>query len=259
MQTTSVETVTQDNLAAVLSRYDDAPVSLLRQRDLLDRVDRKFPTTTEVVSRLLEELSGDYQIVLAGGKAWAHYETCYFDTPELFSFREHLRGRRPRFKVRIRHHVERQVSFLEMKRKRSNGKTEKARTTREFRNSVLSGADMAFLRDHCPLPVEGFEQAVWTNFQRATLVGVDTNERMTIDLGLRFERNGLVKPAQRLAIVELKQPRRSQATPAARLLRELRVQESSLSKYCSGVAEVHEQAHPRERKSLTRRLNRITR
>src|SRR5690606_37665419 len=106
------------------------------------------------VDMFLRGLHAHYHILLAGGAGWARYETCYFDTPDLLTFHEHIRGRRPRVKLRIRHHLDRRRSFLEVKRKTNGGKTEKVRVPRSFGDSFLSPNDRSFIGDHCSLPVD---------------------------------------------------------------------------------------------------------
>jgi hypothetical protein len=88
-------------------------------------------------------------------------------------------------------------------------------------------------------------------------LGAETEERITIDLDLRFERNGQKKANDNLAIIELKQRRLSNSTPAALCLHELHIRERSLSKYCAGVANLHEGARPQYRQLLLKRLSRL--
>src|SRR5690606_14967190 len=126
-----------------------------------------------------------------------------------------------------------------------------------FGNAQLAVGDLDFIREHCPFEAAQLEQSVWTNFRRATLIGIHTNERITIDLGLTFERGEQSSARHLLAIVELKQPRFSHTTPAAPALRALHVRESSMSKYCAGVADLHEGARKRARQEMSRRLERI--
>jgi hypothetical protein len=209
------------------------------------------------VSEFLGGLRDDYHILAAGSTGWARYETCYFDTPELDAFHEHVRGRRPRYKVRIRHHVDRQRSFLEVKRKTNGGKTEKARRDRPYRDTVLTADDRAFVGQNSGLPVDALEAAVWTNFRRATFVGVADNERITVDVGLRFMKEGAPEEGVAFGIIELKQPRIMHSTPAMQLLRKLGIREQSLSKYCAAVAKVHEGASDRARLTISRKLSRM--
>ncbi len=237
--------------------FEVASRELLSQRELLKRVDRKFVTSVEKVTRFLRGLRDDYHILVAGEAGWARYETLYFDTPELDAFHEHVRGRRPRYKVRIRHHVDRERSFLEIKCKTNAEKTEKARRDRPFRDVILTDDDRAFIRRHSGLPADTLTAAVWTNFRRATFVGVHTNERITVDVALSFMKDGCQEEGVTFGIIELKQPRIMHNTPAARLIRSLGVREQSVSKYCAGVARVHEGAKPRARLTVSKKLTRM--
>lgn len=239
------------------SGFEVASRELLAQRELLTRVDRKFVTSVKKVTSFLRGLRDDYHILVAGESGWARYETLYFDTPELVAFHEHVRGRRPRYKVRIRHHVDRGRSFLEIKCKTNAEKTEKARRDRPFRDVTLTEDDRDFIRNNSGLPADSLAAAVWTNFRRATFVGVHTNERITVDVGLSFMKDGSPEHGVSFGIIELKQPRIMHNTPAAQLVRGLGVREQSVSKYCAGVATVHEGAKPRARLTVSRKLTRM--
>lgn len=240
-----------------LDHLPDASKELLRRRALLDRVDRKFATTWTDVNNFLAKLDGKYNVLRSEGRTWARYETCYFDTRSLDAFHEHIRGRRPRFKIRVRRHVDRQCAFLEIKRKGVNDRTDKHRMNRDYALDALTKDELDFIRAHTPFDPSRLEPSVWTNFCRATLLGSETEERITIDLDLRFERNGQKKHNENLAIIELKQRRLANSTPAARCLHDLHIRERSLSKYCAGVATLHEAARPQYRQMLLKRLSRL--
>lgn len=238
-----------------------ATPELLERRALLDRIDRKFVANRAQLELLLARLGASYHL-LAGtgaGQGWARYETCYYDTDELDAFHEHLRGRRPRYKIRVRKHVDRQKAFLEIKRKNLGERTAKHRLDRDYDRVDLSQTELEFIQRHTPFDVTRLRPSVWTNFHRATFLGTDTNERLTIDLGLVFARNGMEKPEHELVIIELKQPRCSHASPIDRALHELGVRERSMSKYCAGVASLHEDARPRLRALFLKRLARMKR
>lgn len=239
---------------------DHLPVAsseLLKSRELLERVDRKFVANRAQLEHFIRSLGLNYHVLLTRGRAWARYETCYYDTDELNSFNEHLRGRRPRYKVRVRRHVERQRAFLEIKRKSVGERTEKHRLDRSYDQIELSQEELEFIGTHTPFDVGRLRPSVWTNFYRATLLGAESEERVTIDLGLLFERNGSQKVHEDLVIIELKQRKCSHSTPADRALHELHIRERSMSKYCAGVANLHEDARPRYRELLLKRMSRM--
>lgn len=240
-----------------LSALTAASSELLGKRELQTRVDRKFLASPSQIAPFLASLQNDFHLLQAGNAGWASYETCYFDTANLVSFHEHLRGRRPRFKVRIRHHNARSRSFLEIKRKVNSGKTEKMRVERDFGQSELLTDDSGFIAQYTPASFVSLRPSVWTNFHRATLLGANHNERLTIDMGLHFVRGSRIWHCKKLAIVEIKQERLNHRTPSVRALRELGIREQSVSKYCTGVASLHEAARPRAKQTMRRRLERV--
>lgn len=220
-------------------------------------MDRKFVTNWKKVTQFVTLLDQHYHVLPTEGRVWARYETCYFDTEGLDAFHEHVRGRRPRFKIRVRRHVERKRAFLEIKRKGADDRTEKYRLDRDYSLDDLTPDELIFVAQHTPFDPESLRSSVWTNFCRATLLGAETEERITIDLDLRFARNGQQKSSDNLAIIELKQRRLSNSSMAARALHDLHVRESSLSKYCAGVANLHEAARPKYKNLLLKRLLRL--
>ena len=101
--------------------------------------------------------------------------------------------------MRIRHHLDRRCSFLEVKTKGNGGKTKKARRRRAFGDTILSADDRAFVAQACGLDAARLGPSVWTNFRRATFVGVSTNERITVDLELTFQREVEEEALRRLS------------------------------------------------------------
>lgn len=244
----------------LLSSLEDLPRAnpgLLARRALLNRMDRKYVTNPTSARLFLSELGEGYYVLLSAGRSWAHYETCYFDTRTLDLFHEHVRGRRPRYKIRVRRHMERRRAFLEIKRKAADDRTGKHRLGRDYSLDRLTEHELAFIATHTPVEPSDLAPSVWTHFQRATLLGFETDERITIDFDLRFERNGETCQQDDLVIIELKQGHLSNSTPAIRLLRELHLRERPLSKYCAGVALLHEAARPRYRQLLVKHLSRL--
>lgn len=89
-----------------------------------------------------------------------------------------------------------------------------------------------FLDAHCPYPAAALAPCISNEFIRLTLLGERFNERLTIDWGLSVGDGRRTADLSDVAIVEVKQPRYSNAGPAARARRDLRVREGALSKYC---------------------------
>lgn len=220
------------------SRFDRfTPVGseLLGQRKLLRRVDTKFLVSTGHLDGLLDLLHTDYGIVYAGKAAVARYQTLYYDTQGLRCFHDHRRGKRSRHKVRVRHYVDRLVSYLEVKTKTNQDKTIKHRLARPYGENALTPGDRQFVQDSCGLHTELLWPQVWTNFGRISLVGLHTNERVTIDVALTFRRGEAESMVPGAMIVEVKQSPYRPRTPVMLALRKLRRRPVSLSKYCAAT------------------------
>jgi hypothetical protein len=188
-----------------LAALSEASAELLAARALLTRVDRKYLLPREA-------------------------------TADLRMYDDHRRGRCPRYKVRIRHHIDRELSFLEVKRKGANRQTTKAILNRPFGVAGLDPEDRHFIDQHCPMTAAGLVPALTVDFLRATLVGDVVNERVTVDWDLDFHQAATDTRLAQAVIVEVKQARYSNHTPAIRALRALRMREQSISKYCIATA-----------------------
>lgn len=229
-------------MSAVYATLDDTlqfvevTPQLLERRMLLRRTDTKFLVAASDLPRLLPRLCADYGLLRAGGRAVARYETLYFDSPRLCCFNAHRVGRRPRHKVRIRHYVDRQLSYLEVKTKTNHNRTRKQRLRRAYYHSSLTEVDRGFVGAHSGLDGAEMWAQLWTNFHRLTLVGLASRERVTIDTGLEFRAGSRRESIPNVAIVEVKQERFSACTPVMWALRELGCRPASASKYCTGTA-----------------------
>jgi hypothetical protein len=221
-----------------LAALREVGAELLAARALLTRVDRKYLLPREALDALLFSVRDDYGVLRAGTRLAARYSTRYFDTADLRMYDDHRRGRCPRYKVRMRHHLDRKLSFLEVKRKGTNQQTTKAILTRPFGAAELDLEGRRFIEQHCPIAADSLVSGVSIDFLRATLVGEIVNERVTIDWGFDFHHLGAGERLGHAVILEVKQARYSNHTPAIRALRALRIREQSISKYCIATAAV---------------------
>ena len=218
-----------------LLAFQPASAALSHTRSLQQRIDRKYLLPRNLIEPLLGLLVADYAVVQSAGRLVAAYDTLYFDTSDLRTYEDHRRGRRPRFKVRVRHHLDRRLSFLEIKRK-EGVRTNKVHLPRVFGDTALDAAAVRFIDAHCPLGAANLMPRLSIAYRRITLVGSLANERITLDFGIELHSGGRRKALVGVAIVETKQERWSNQSFAARALRALHVRERTLSKYCVGVA-----------------------
>jgi hypothetical protein len=221
---------------AILRRFSAVPPELLASRALLQRVDRKYALPAHQVGSIAARLFGAYSVLRAGNALAARYRTVYYDTDDLCLYHAHRRGQAVRYKVRVRHHVDRQMSFVEVKRRNAPGRSNKFVLTRPFGISALDDEAQAFVERHCPVPVRELRPRVWIEFRRITLVGCDVDERITFDCDLEYWDSCRSERWPHAAIAEVKQGRRSNHSPSIQALRSARVIERSISKYAVATA-----------------------
>jgi hypothetical protein len=94
---------------------------------LLSRVDRKYVLPTVDAGALIAELAPAAVVLEIDGRRHFTYESLYFDTPELTSYRRTAHRHRRRFKIRTRVYRDSGACWLEVKVPGPRGSTVKHR------------------------------------------------------------------------------------------------------------------------------------
>lgn len=233
----------------VLARL--APVTLAEIQELADlqtRVDRKYVVPARIVAEMLAE-QGGLKVLEIGGRRRFGYESVYFDTPGLDSYRGAAHGRRRRFKVRTRSYADSGECVVEVKVAGGRGETVKERLgyeraaaaalderARGFAEEVLTQT----LPDARTV-VATLAATLVTTYDRSTLVDPDAGTRLTCDSSLLCAAAGPggTTPAGTAGlgdqvVLESKSP--GPATPVDRWLWARGYRPVRLSKYCVGLA-----------------------
>jgi VTC domain len=223
-------------LDAALDALDGTTLEALGDATLLRRVDTKYIVPAATVPALIAACHASYRALVVNGQRTFAYHTRYFDTPDLSCFREHVTGRLPRRKVRIRSYDRAGHHVLELKRKTNGGQTEKIRQAVDSNDaSALAALLMApFVTAHAPTP-SAVRATLDVTFTRATLINTCAAERVTIDVGLTYDVGRAQLTFADSAIVEVKQQRRARSV-VTDLLRRAGHRPTRVSKYCVGVA-----------------------
>jgi hypothetical protein len=222
------------------------PISLpeLESRAALQmRVDRKYIVSYETLEWLFLQLGDDYRALEIDGERFQHYDSVYFDTPALMGYRDHLQGRRKRFKCRTRLYGG-TACFFDLKLKGRRGETVKSRLPLLPSDHGLLTADAsAFLkrglleRYGCPAP-RRLVSTLDTSFERLTLIHARRQERLTLDFGISLGKPGggeRYRIRRDHVLIETKTA--AGLGTADRRLRGLSARPLSMcSKYCLGVA-----------------------
>jgi hypothetical protein len=216
--------------------------ALVARAALQERTDRKYLVDRDTCARLTEELAGDHLALEIAGRRRFHYETIYFDTPAFDCYRDHVQGRRRRFKCRTRLYADSGLCVFELKLKDGRGRTlkrtlalkasEHGRLTDGMREFLERELLAAYGR---PAP-DVLIPVLRTSFSRLTLVARNRPERLTCDFGLTVAAEGTERHlCPRTVLVETKTERGSGV--ADRCLRALGARPlERLSKFCLGMA-----------------------
>ncbi|NVJ61083.1 MAG: polyphosphate polymerase domain-containing protein [Gammaproteobacteria bacterium] len=234
---------------------------------LMHRNEVKFMLPVSALVDCLDLLSSNYTVLEINGKRNFHYLSNYFDTESFEFYRAHHNGKANRYKIRIRHYVDSLLSFLEVKYKDVKGRTHKYRipieqgcqTYREFEKHKEREADN-FVQRFIGQTFSQLTPILNIGYHRVTLLGMNVEERVTIDTNLYFSDRGTgdSKCLCKTAIVEIKRKNGLKDSVAYQLFRSRNFRTTSCSKYCLGMALSREQDVKMNRfKPILQRLDRI--
>ncbi len=226
--TAALDTITLEQLVEVAS--------------LQTRVDRKYVLDRGDADQVLADLDPTTRVLEIAGERDLAYESVYFDTPDLLSYRMAAHARRRRFKLRTRNYVDSATSFLEMKTRGARSTTVKDRLEydiehrdvltaegREYADAALDslGIDHAAQLDLVPTLV--------TRYNRMTLFLPGSASRVTLDTELAWEvASGSTRSTPNLMIIETKSG--SRTSEFDRLLWSHGHRPATISKFGTGLA-----------------------
>jgi hypothetical protein len=207
---------------------------------LLERTDRKYLVRRQDVDRLVADLASTHRVLDVAGRRTTTYRTVYFDSEDLRSVRDHIQGRRRRFKARTRLYVEDGLCRVEVKTKGNRGQTVKVMRDinpdhlrdldAEHQSFIVRELDLAGIRRDQPMI-----PTIEVSCRRTTLVDTRVGSRLTIDDALTCTWNGRrMRLDDDWLIVETKSP--GHAGRADTKLRRLGYRPRSFSKYAAAGA-----------------------
>ncbi len=222
-----------------LMRFDDIGLEELDDCRLMNRYDRKFSFAVNDIIQIISRLGADYKVLQVEGRRLMRYETLYYDTSDNAMYIAHHNGMAKRYKIRLREYTDTGLRFLEIKHKNNKGEVSKYR--RAIRNTPdeMAGID-EFIHEHSPFMACMLEPRIKTTFNRFTIVNFNLQERITIDSDLGFRSGNRKCHFPGIAVAEIKSAERNLKSPFYDVLRELRILETGFSKYCTGMAILHQ-------------------
>ncbi|MGY5765729.1 polyphosphate polymerase domain-containing protein [Brachybacterium sp. DNPG3] len=238
---------------------------------LMTRVDRKYLVPRATAAELLAGLDGGIRVLEIDGRRSFGYRSVYFDTLDFASYRAAATGRRRRWKVRRRDYLDTGASYLEVKTRTGRGESSKLRigvsmtpvpsaqtlealasppaasvqdayagALASAPDGPLRGVALAFTRETlaaagCDVPAVDLIPALYTAYDRSTLLVEDEDSRLTIDANLTWTSvSGTDRALPDQVVVETKSGRRPGL--ADRMLWASGHRPAKVSKYATGLA-----------------------
>ena len=125
---------------------------------------------------------------------------------------------------------------MEIKFKTNKKRTIKERIACDFEPNEFVPNESKFIDGNTPFQSKNLGPKLNNKFKRITLIHKEKLDRCTIDISPVFwNENGKTK-FEHLVIFELKRGRSLKSSPMIDLMRELKIRQRGLSKYCTGRA-----------------------
>jgi hypothetical protein len=235
------------------------PISLdeMNSVALMKRTDTKFVINISRLPQVLETLLETYKVLEINERRIMNYSSLYLDTDDFKFYLDHHNGRVNRTKIRQRKYVDSDLTFLEIKKKNGKGETNKFRIKIDDFETELSDTSKEFISEITEQNYN-LQTSLWNSFNRITLVNLEDNERVTIDLNLTYTKKSKQKKYSNIVVVELKQSRFNRKSLVVKALKNIGHNPYSISKYCIGVANLYQHLKQNTFKPKLLKINKIS-
>jgi hypothetical protein len=224
---------------------------------LMDRTDTKYAFNIIELAQVLETAQNHYKILSINEHRISRYKTLYYDTDNFDLYNQHHSGKLNRYKIRHRTYIESNLGFLEVKFKNNKGRTIKTRIKELETPDLKTEHPYTFLKKSLPFNPSSLVPKIWINYSRITLVNKTSAERITIDLSLEFQKDSIKKNLDHLVIAEVKRDSKIDSFFVS-IMRNHRIREGSISKYCFGVASICNDVKKNNFKAKLLNLDKLT-
>lgn len=220
----------------LISKFTPVSLADIDEVKLMSRIDRKYWFHLSKLPQILEQTLADYHILEIEGQRLMDYETTYFDTRKNKMYLKHHNGKMNRHKLRKRKYVSTGSSFLEVKFKTNKKITEKCRIGIEFERNEFIKKERSFIKKKSPYSGKKLFPVLNNKFKRLTLIHKDKLDRCTLDIAPIFWNDDKVVEVENMGIFELKRGSNLKSSPIISILRNLKIRQRGMSKYCTGRA-----------------------
>lgn len=225
-----------DKIKSLLQKFESVSLDEIDEVKLMNRIDCKYWFHISKLNELLSRVILCYDILEINKQRLMKYQSVYFDTADSEMYVKHHNKKLNRYKVRRRTYLTTNDDFFEIKFKTNKRRTVKRRIRTNFENPDLLGVECEFLSERSPFSEEVLSKSLYNQFSRITLIHKNKHDRCTIDIQPKFWNDkGKIK-FDNLVIFELKRGRSIKASPMVSILKQLKIRQRGLSKYCTGRA-----------------------
>jgi hypothetical protein len=216
------------------------PVSLqeINSLSMMDRVEVKYIFPVNKMSALIRLLKDNYRVLEIKNTRALPYNTTYLDTSDYLFYNQHTRGEFSRHKIRYRRYEINGDSFLEIKMKTNKKRIIKWRIENSFEPGVYNEDAEDLIGLYLPVSSSLLSPSLINRFNRITVIGKETDERITLDYNINFTdpNSGSYTEMPYLGVIEMKKTGFSQCSPFNSIAKSLNIYPEGFSKYCTGNA-----------------------
>jgi hypothetical protein len=216
------------------------PISLekINSDCLMDRMEIKYVFSIKKLCQLINLMKDQYVVLEIQNTRALPYFTTYFDTHGYMFYNQHTRGELARYKIRYRKYEINGDSFLEIKMRSNKNRIIKWRIENNFQSGGFDDQADNFINEYLPVRSTLLTPVLINRFNRITMVGKGSEERITLDYNINFTDpvTGFYTEMPYLAVVEMKKPGISQFSPFNSLVKQMNIYPEGFSKYCTGSA-----------------------
>ena len=202
-----------------------------------DRRDTKYIFHYLDWANVMDSLRENYCVVVHDGKFSQTYSTVYYDSPDLEFYMAHHNGHGNRVKMRTRTYQDGN-SFFEVKQKTNRGITLKER----YPDSI----------GH----IDGLMPQIEVVYDRITFYDKTFKEKLTFDFNLKFRDQNAEIGFSSIVIAESKKIKTTYSL-FIETIKTRKIESSSVSKYCLGIASLNKDIKQNNFKSLIHNINKL--
>lgn len=232
--------MTNDIITNAVMGHRSVSLEEIDNLNLMDRAESKYIIPFRKIPFFLNKIDSYYRVLEIDGLRIFRYHNVYFDTPDFLFYNQHITGKLPRSKVRLREYENNGITYLEVKKRTNTNRVKKWRVASgEFRDRLQEN-EVSFIAEHLKCLPGVLIPVLINRFKRITLASCSDEERVTVDFDLSWSSlKGDVFTFPYLSVVEIKRSGTCKGSFVGSLLKERFIHSSGFSKYCTGNAVVN--------------------